>query len=67
MARERTKRGPCTFTEADLKRGINAARKSGLKVRSVEFRMTLIVEDNDGVVTERESDLDRAIRTNGQD
>lgn len=67
MARERTRRGPCTFTEADVRRGVVAARKSGLRVKGIEFKMTLVVEDDDGVVTTTESDLDRAIRTNGQD
>jgi hypothetical protein len=64
---QKSKRGNCTFTEADVRRGVAAARKSGLKVRGIEFKMTLLVEDDDGVAPKRESDLDRAIRTNGQD
>jgi len=63
MARERKSttprtRGVCAFTQGDLDRGIKAARKNGFKVRGIELKMTLIVEDDDGAVNEISGDSD---------
>ena len=45
-------RGAGAFTQRDLARGIKSARKNGLKVKGIELKMTLIVEDDEGAVSE---------------
>jgi len=57
-------RGVCAFTQGDLDRGIKAARKNGFKVKGIELKMTLIVEDDVGAVTEvsDETDWDKMLK-----